>query len=1027
MFIVLWAISPFVLIPYALYLLSKVKRLNSQIEKLNTEKDILEDKLEGQGKAQNYEQNAQNSFYTREPTVNSFRKQPTSYESPIKQQAEMEDTVQEAFSSNAADSSNSSHSESQTSLNSTSLILILGSFFVILAGVIFASTSWSTLGNTARFSVMLIFAVTFFVASFIAKKLSINKTSAAFYTLATAFLPISIFVCGCFSLLGEYLSIRGEGAFLLFAVMCASLCICSWRGCAVYKSKPFCWVGMTAFSGMAECLFLHLSNTYTAFIILSALFAFLLTFLSPVFNRTQKDGLIKIISEQINLFALLNNLIISVFAFVGFGLNEQSGLAFMIFAASSVKAALSCGGAFSGAVPSMFFLTFGLISVMSPNGVSESLFIAVIVSAAATVMSLMGLRSEKLTKAFSILSIIFTAVCALFGASLIFAGEQSVLTSVSLLILSVNTVVVALRTKSKGAFAIFMFQFILCINSTLCLAVDNTDITNLIMCIIVSAIGIGLMFVKIPSIIGAFTDVLVAVFQCFFFFTVFDIPEQRLALAAISVEVIYFIIVSLRVAKQRGDDDKKWAIGIFSNVCSVAAACCFFAALHVSFASFSYSHEIIAAVWLCAGTIGLILLTAFFKHSTLVLRASMSVAFLFSLIETMYVLPYILFALCIIFVVDGIFCFEKGGNRDKRLSCAFILAWYALYTLMTMTYDVERSAAAIVVALMVTAASYVALYLKLTKKNEYKLALCISMVAITALMSLTFGARNYAHLVMCCIITLASIAFGIAAEASFHIILSVLFSVFYMCNFADTDKGSWLIALACITALQAIYLILLYKFGRRIQTLAYTSCLLVLIQLVNYCADGYLKFFSLLLASACLLSFFKKGGENKACLTLTAFAGLAAWLAQPFADLNWFSLEYKLIGWGIFIAILIFMYSREKDFSIKVFFTYCIVSLLILCGSAMSSEYLADSIFLLSVFIIMFITAIFIKRRRWLYLSVTGTLFISLYMSRSFWQSLGWWAYLLIIGVAFILIGAGREMSKKKIKDKIDAIRKWEM
>lgn len=53
------------------------------------------------------------------------------------------------------------------------------------------------------------------------------------------------------------------------------------------------------------------------------------------------------------------------------------------------------------------------------------------------------------------------------------------------------------------------------------------------------------------------------------------------------------------------------------------------------------------------------------------------------------------------------------------------------------------------------------------------------------------------------------------------------------------------------------------------------------------------------------------------------------------------------------------------------------------------------------------------KRKKWLVLSVSTIVFITLYMMKPLMNRFNWWFFLLLVGIILIAIAAGNEYSKQ--------------
>lgn len=103
-----------------------------------------------------------------------------------------------------------------TRTQTINLFLILGTLFLTLAGLIFSTASWMSVGAVGR-GIILALNITFFfgVSLFTEKKLGLQKTATTFWNLALCLTPLIIVTLSGFGALGDYFSFYGEGRFLL--------------------------------------------------------------------------------------------------------------------------------------------------------------------------------------------------------------------------------------------------------------------------------------------------------------------------------------------------------------------------------------------------------------------------------------------------------------------------------------------------------------------------------------------------------------------------------------------------------------------------------------------------------------------------------------------------------------------------------------------------------------------------------------------------------------------------------------------
>jgi len=144
-------------------------------------------------------------------------------------------------------------------INPLNTIFVIGVLFIITAGIIFASSAWQDLDTVFRIAVLCSVSAFFFGASALARtRFGLSVTGAAFYSLASIFLPLSLLAAGYFRLLGESLSFSGDAKYLLCAASAVLLGAASVRGALRYRSLAFAWTALS--SASATVVFLALQT-----------------------------------------------------------------------------------------------------------------------------------------------------------------------------------------------------------------------------------------------------------------------------------------------------------------------------------------------------------------------------------------------------------------------------------------------------------------------------------------------------------------------------------------------------------------------------------------------------------------------------------------------------------------------------------------------------------------------------------------------------------------------------------------------
>lgn len=95
------------------------------------------------------------------------------------------------------------------------ILLKLGVFLVILAGFIFASTSWNGIPDIVKTLSLVIGASLFFGLSYLCEEtFDLKRSSIVYYLLGICFIWCSYYSVGYFGIFGEYLSTQGLGSSL---------------------------------------------------------------------------------------------------------------------------------------------------------------------------------------------------------------------------------------------------------------------------------------------------------------------------------------------------------------------------------------------------------------------------------------------------------------------------------------------------------------------------------------------------------------------------------------------------------------------------------------------------------------------------------------------------------------------------------------------------------------------------------------------------------------------------------------------
>jgi len=121
--------------------------------------------------------------------------------------------------------------------------LILGVIFLLIGGLVVATNNWEVMNPMMKVISIAFVSILFFIISWFTNKfLKIEKTAFAFLILGSLFIPITVLSIGFFRLLGDWLSIYGEGKYLLGWIGSIISLPVYIRNAITYRSRLFIWL-----------------------------------------------------------------------------------------------------------------------------------------------------------------------------------------------------------------------------------------------------------------------------------------------------------------------------------------------------------------------------------------------------------------------------------------------------------------------------------------------------------------------------------------------------------------------------------------------------------------------------------------------------------------------------------------------------------------------------------------------------------------------------------------------------------------
>ena len=173
------------------------------------------------------------------------------------------------------------------------------------------------------------------------------------------------------------------------------------------------------------------------------------------------------------------------------------------------------------------------------------------------------------------------------------------------------------------------------------------------------------------------------------------------------------------------------------------------------------------------------------------------------------------------------------------------------------------------------------------------------------------------------------------------------------------------------------------------------------------------RFACILAGIACTLQYAALKPLRRAAFTAAGALAVLAFWAQPF--ITWpelIRLEISLIPAAVYIRCLENIWGKSRwMYNLQTgLYGLCLLALTL---DAFATNRLADALILEGVCLSVLVPSCAGKCRRWAFISGGTALGVALYVTRSFWLSISWWVYLLAAGIGLILFAARNEMKKR--------------
>lgn len=911
-------------------------------------------------------------------------------------------------------------------ISSINVMLILGALLIILAGLIFATTTWKVLGNGVKAAMILSFSAVFFAASSLSeRKLKLPKTGMLFYILGSAFLPITIIASGYFQVFGVYLSLFGRGKALVIAAAFASLAAVSAKGSFDYRKKPFVWCSLLSISGTVMSLICQISDKAEIVSLLAAVYSLIVILLSSFAEKKLAEN--KVLSDIIKQFSLLNTAVLSISAiYASFVGGETAAAACGLFAAAYIFGAFSDKTGFGGALPFLMFLSFALFAGVSPDDFSEGTYVVAVIATVVTVLSFLKVLPEKLMQAFIILSnICITVSAAAIGLSVL-ADDVTLIKVIIFALLSAEILLLGIfrRKETSGKIMMGVFSFSLC--ATLCMSVSFfTE---------VHYYSITSVLILVLSILYIITDKLL------------EKKYIELNLRTWVSDVIFALFLAPTVISMSGH----YYTGISAIISAAAASAlfAFFPKKDWEKAVFMLCSTVAVGVFAGDGLISEFSDTAIFTVMASVLLAAVLAVMFLKKDKLMEYGAYIGFS-----GVVGVYIFISGfklfSSPDPTWHLWLILA--AAYIARGAFRKIKGCLAAGIVLSSIGFAMFPMDVFGLYEKAGIISAGIFAFLLFTVLLFVPQGelvkfCRNVSFfcldaasfLLMCSaasevdpaefiialFILTAAVTAGYLANKTVWIFPSLC--AFYPVVWKIADDRQYIVIAAVIVVTIALSYFLHYEyFVCKKDSVLYIDSFAVsrFFGVICYylASDGKMSdWWGIWLIGVCVLSLIRRKGEyNRLIVVISLLTPVFAWILRPFAKApDYYSLEVNIIPILLYLASLR-LFKWQKRYLDHITFAAYVIIYVILFFNALFGGIIGNALIIMISALVMLVFSFVIKMKRWFILAVAVITTSAIFMSITLWGNPAWWVYLLVAGIIMIGVGAANEMKKRSADNDI--------
>lgn len=184
------------------------------------------------------------------------------------------------------------------------LMLSIGVFLIILASIIFATSTWKLYSNFIKVLILGGETLLFFVLGILLKYVfKVKKTGNALTLISTILLPTTFLCAGYFNLFGNLFSLTGKYSTLFLSVTFLMEALVTLIRKNIIKSNKYLFSLICFFSGIFLLIYGIIKNACLTFVITSFILMLINIFKNKIFNNLKEFNIFNILVSIIFTFA----------------------------------------------------------------------------------------------------------------------------------------------------------------------------------------------------------------------------------------------------------------------------------------------------------------------------------------------------------------------------------------------------------------------------------------------------------------------------------------------------------------------------------------------------------------------------------------------------------------------------------------------------------------------------------------------------------------------------------------------------